>query len=159
MQWWQLQGLTGSGLFRHGIYVNPGSKEVPTMRPFARPRHRRVIKGESGLTLIEVMAAMLVLSLGLLTLLPMATLSIQANVSAGETDHVIAQIQNRIELLRNSDVITSGYEVDTLTGMTTQWWPETESEDLKKVIVEVRWYSESGVPHVQRGETYMYRDE
>ena len=135
------------------------SKEVLTMRPNGLPRLRRVIKGDGGVTLIEVMAAMLVLSLGLLTLLPMATLSIQSNVSAQETDHVIAQIQNRIELLRNTDVLNSGYEVDTVTGMTTQWWPETVSQDLKKVIVEVRWYSETGVPHVQRGETYMYREE
>lgn len=102
---------------------------------------------------------MLVLSLGLLTLLPMATLSIQSNDTARETDRVIAQIQNRIELLRNMPVITSGYEVDTVTGMTTQWWPETEGPDLKRVIVEVRWTSETGVEHMQRGVTYMYREE
>jgi len=93
-----------------------------------------------------------------LTLLPMATLSLDANVQARDTDQVIAQIQNRIEELRNAKVLTSGSSVDTLTGMYTSWWTETVDEDLQKVIVEVTWESEQGVSRRQRGVTYMYKE-
>jgi type II secretory pathway pseudopilin PulG len=114
---------------------------------------------ESGITLIEVLAAMIILALGILTLLPMATLSIDANVQARDTDQVMAMIQNQIEWLRNQDVLTSGSYADTTSGMYMTWWTQTESEGLQEVIVEVNWESDFGVPHRQRGTTYMYREE
>lgn len=121
-------------------------------------RLRRVRANQRGISLIEVLAAMIILTLGLLTLLPMATLSIDANVQARDTDRVIQQIQNRIEDLRNAKVITSGSVMDTTSGMYTSWWTETVDQDLQKVIVEVTWESEQGVTRKQRGVTYMYKE-
>lgn len=113
---------------------------------------------EAGITLIEVLAAMIILALGLLTLLPMATLSIDANVQARDTDQVMAMIQNQIEMMRNQDALTSGSYTDSTTGMYMTWWTQAESEGLQEVIVEVNWESDLGVPHRQRGTTYMYRE-
>jgi len=113
---------------------------------------------DAGITLIEVLAAMIILALGLLTLLPMATLSIDANVQARDTDQVMAMIQNQIEMMRNQDVLTSGAYMDTTTGMYMTWWTQDKSEGLQEVIVEVNWESDLGVPHRQRGTTYMYRE-
>ena len=129
------------------------------MRKQVRCGVRRLNRLEQGITLIEVLASMIILSLGLLTLLPMATLSIDANTHARDTDHVISQIQNKIEELRNTDIIDPGIEVDSVSGMQTSWWTEDEAEDLKKVIVEVTWRDNANVDRTQRGVTYMYKDE
>lgn len=129
------------------------------MSRIKKPRVLSAVCGkEAGITLIEVLAAMIILALGLLTLLPMATLSIDANVQARDTDQVMAMIQNQIEMMRNQDVLTSGSYTDTTTGMYMTWWTQAESEGLQEVIVEVNWESDLGVPHRQRGTTYMYRE-
>ncbi|MBD3297388.1 MAG: hypothetical protein GF341_01940 [candidate division Zixibacteria bacterium] len=120
---------------------------------------RRIHRAGSGITLIEVLASMIILSLGLLTLLPMATLSIDANNQARSTDRVISHIQNKIEELRNTPNIQAGVEVDSVSGMQTSWWSVDEAQDLKKVIVEVTWQDGVDVERRQRGVTYMYKDQ
>jgi len=127
------------------------------MRKLIKRRVLRLHERVLGITLIEVLASMIILSLGLLTLLPMATLSIDANVQARDTDRVIAHIQNKIEELRNTKVINSGMEIDSVSGMQTQWWSETEPNDIEKVIVEVTWKDDAYVERRQRGVTYMYK--
>lgn len=120
---------------------------------------RQIHRAGSGITLIEVLASMIILSLGLLTLLPMATLSIDANNQARSTDRVISHIQNKIEELRNTQNIQAGIEVDSATGMQTSWWSVDEAQDLKKVVVEVSWQDATNVERRQRGVTYMYKDQ
>ncbi|GAB4316939.1 MAG: hypothetical protein Kow0074_05220 [Candidatus Zixiibacteriota bacterium] len=120
---------------------------------------RRLYRSDHGITLIEVLASMIILSLGLLTLLPMATLSIDANNQARDTDWVISHIQNKIEELRNTDSIIAGISVDSASGMQTSWWTVDEAQELKKVIVEVTWVDDANVERRHRGVTYMYKDE
>ncbi len=129
------------------------------MRKSIADNIRRIHRGASGITLIEVLASMIILSLGLLTLLPMATLSIDANNQARSTDRVISHIQNKIEELRNTPNIQAGIEVDSVSGMQTSWWSVDEAQDLKKVIVEVTWQDDANVQRRQRGVTYMYKDQ
>jgi type II secretory pathway pseudopilin PulG len=146
--------------FRHGFYLDDDPVRRMTIMPQMKKKRIAGVHGdESGITLIEVLAAMIILALGILTLLPMATLSIEANMQARDTDQVMAMIQNQIEWLRNQDALTSGSYTDTTTGMYMTWWTQTESAGLQEVIVEVNWESELGVPHRQRGTTYMYRED
>ena len=114
--------------------------------------------GERGITLVEVMAAMIVLALGLLAILPMAVTSMTSNNVARDTRGAMEQIQNHIERLRTADSVVAGTETDTLTGMRTDWRAEDEGEaGLKKLIVEVSWVSNEGVLRRQRGTAYVYR--
>jgi type II secretory pathway pseudopilin PulG len=100
---------------------------------------------------------MTILALGLLALMPMAVTSMSANVSARDTRAAMEQIQNRIERLRIADSIVAGTQLDTLSGMSTSWWTEIESADLKKLIVEVTWTGEGAVVRRQRGTAYIYK--
>jgi Tfp pilus assembly protein PilV len=117
----------------------------------ARPRN------EAGVTLIETLAGMIMLSMGLLTLLPLMTIAIGANELARDTNDAQTMLQNRIEFLRTQDVITAGYEVDPNSGMASEWWSETDPDGLEKVIVEVTWETDLGVVRSQRATTYLFR--
>ena len=113
---------------------------------------------ETGVTLIEAMAGMIMLSMGLLTLLPLATISIQANELADDAGAATVALQNQIEHLRTDTLITPGSHYDYQTGMYTQWWVETDPNGLQRVYVEVTWESETGVSRRQRAVTYLYRN-
>ena len=120
-------------------------------------RRDRLGSGQGGVTLVEVLAAMTILALGLLALMPMAVTSMSANVSARDTRTAMEQIQNRIERFRIADSIVAGTQLDTLSGMSTSWWTEIESADLKKLIVEVTWTGDGAVVRRQRGTAYIYK--
>ena len=71
---------------------------------------------QAGLTLIEALAGMIMLSMGLLTLLPLMTIAIGANELSRDTNDALMVMQNRIEILRTQDVINPGYEVGQVSG-------------------------------------------
>ncbi len=131
------------------------------MRLMRRVRkiRRSLRRNESGISLIEGMAGMIMLSLGLLTLLPLATISLSGNELARDTADAAAVMQNQIERLRNQAVITDGSETDPETGMYSHWWVETDPNGLQKVNVEVTWYTDLGVVRYQKATTYIYRTE
>jgi Tfp pilus assembly protein PilV len=119
----------------------------------------RVSTGERGISLIEGLAGMIMLSLGLLTLLPLATISISSNELARDTADAASVLQNQIERLRSEPVIVDGSETDPETGMYSHWWVETDPNGLQKVHVEVIWYTDLGVARYQRATTYIFRTE
>lgn len=112
---------------------------------------------ERGVTLVEVLAAMTILALGLLALMPMAVTSISANTTARETRGAMEQILNRMERFRIADSVIAGSQLDTLSGMYTSWWTENAGTNLKKVVVDVTWTGDGGMIHHQRGSAYLYK--
>ena len=114
-------------------------------------------QNDSGMSLIEGMAGMIVLALGILMLLPLATISLSSNELAQDTADASALLQNQIERLRNVPVITEGWDTDLESGMTSHWWVETDPNGLQKVHVEVTWYTVTGEAHYQKATTYLYR--
>lgn len=130
------------------------------MRPLMRrllPGHRGL--GRKGITLVEVLAAMTILALGLLALLPMAVTSVTANEHARDTRGAMELIQNRIEMMRLADSLTSGSQYDTASGQYATWWAEDVSTNLKKLVVEVTWTGTGSSVHTQRGSAYLYKKE
>lgn len=129
-----------------------------------RPLMRRLLPGNRGLgrdgiTLVEVLAAMTILALGLLALLPMAVTSISANEHARDTRGAMELIQNRIEAMRLADSLTSGTQYDSASGQYSHWWSEDVSTNLKKLVVEVTWTGAGHTEHTQRGSAYLYKKE
>ncbi len=120
-------------------------------------RLRQKSKSESGITLIEGMAGMIILSVGLLALLPMATLAVSTNQLSRDTADAAELLQNQIEKLRNAPVLADGSATDPETGMYSHWWLETDPTGLQKVHVEVTWYTDMGVARLQRATTFLYR--
>jgi type II secretory pathway pseudopilin PulG len=121
-------------------------------------RVREWYRAKDGFTLIEAMAGMIMLSVGLLTLLPLATISIDANELARDSGDATVALQNQIEYLRTDTSITPGYRYDPETGMNTEWWVETDANGLQRVYVEVTWQTELGVHRRQRAITFLYRN-
>lgn len=123
----------------------------------AKQRHRTSTwkSGESGITLFEILAAVIMLSLGLLTLLPLATLSVTESELDGKPAAALDILQSHMERLRAAHHIEEGSQVDTITGMDTHWWVDTDSIGLQRLNVEVSWRTNLGVPCFQRGSTYL----
>jgi type II secretory pathway pseudopilin PulG len=71
---------------------------VTIIKPSVSRRTRHRIHGdEHGITLIEVLSAMIVLAVGILGLAPLMTLSITSNQFASEVTTVVVRAQQSIE--------------------------------------------------------------
>ncbi len=111
---------------------------------------------EAGISLFEILAAVIMLSLGFLTLLPLATLSITESELAGKPAVALDTLQGHMERLRTAPHIVDGSQLDTATGMDTHWWVDTDSIGRERLNVEVSWRTDMGVPCFQRGSTYLF---
>ena len=102
-------------------------------------------KKVAGFTLIEVMAGVVIMAVGLLLLLPMMVTSIKANDVARKSTEASMMLKDKMEDLKNMNPAVSG--VDTV-GTTTRSWTVTEiSTNLTQLGVTVNWRDERGNPH------------
>lgn len=123
-----------------------------------------VADSESGLSLPEVLAAMVVLSLGILGLAPMMAISIDGSVHADNVTSVIATAQERVESrLANGIVgtlpITETEQQDngkyTITTVITDATIDTLIPDhVYKIDVSVNWMDDDSVGRSMGFVTY-----
>jgi prepilin-type N-terminal cleavage/methylation domain-containing protein len=106
----------------------------------------------AGFTLIEVMAGMVLLAVGLLLLLPMMVTSIQANDYARNATEASMLIKDKMEQLKNMETPTSG--ADTLAHSTRSWRATQVTADLWRLSVTVGWHDERGNPHANTMTSY-----
>jgi prepilin-type N-terminal cleavage/methylation domain-containing protein len=106
---------------------------------------RGMRKREYGFTLIEVMAGMLITSLGLLLLLPMMVTSIHANDYARGSTEASMLIKDKMEDLKNMDIPTSG--ADTVGAVNRTWTVATVSTNLRQIVVTINWTDKQGLAH------------
>lgn len=113
----------------------------------------RFRKKESGFTLLEVLTGMLILSVGLLLLMPMMVVSMQANDFARGFTEASMLIKEKMEELKNMDLPVSG--ADT-TGGTYRTWTVTDAgSNLKRLVVNVNWQDQDGRQHNNSMVSYM----
>jgi prepilin-type N-terminal cleavage/methylation domain-containing protein len=117
-----------------------------------RMKKFRLIRSKKGITLIEVMASMVIFSLGLLMLVPLMMVSITANDSANDMSRATLFAQQKLEELRNASVLASGS--DTIENMSRTWTVETVTSNLKKITVNVTWQDEMNRAHHVQTITY-----
>ena len=97
----------------------------------------RKLTSKTGISLLEVMVAMIILSLALLTLLNMAMVALDGNNWSNNTTIAVQLMQQKMEQLRSSPNLTSGS--DTTTDMVRNWQVTNAGNHLRKVKVEVLW--------------------
>jgi prepilin-type N-terminal cleavage/methylation domain-containing protein len=124
----------------------------------------KVLRNQSGLSLPEVLAAMVVLSLGILGLAPMMAISIDGSVHADNVTSVIATAQQRVEeKLANGIVgalpITEIEQQDngkyTITTVITDATIDTLiPEHVYKIDVSVNWMDDDSVGRSMGFVTY-----
>ena len=95
------------------------------------------LKSNRGITILEVLIAMVVLSLSLLLLLNMAMVALDGNDWSNKTSIATQMLQEKLEQLRVDADPTSG--VDTAAGVARRWTVSTVASHLRRVDVDVQW--------------------
>ena len=94
---------------------------------------------ENGITILEVLIAMIVLSLSLLLLLNMAMVALDGNDWSNNTTTATQLLQEKLEQLRGdaAGVLESG--CDTVQGIERSWSVTDLDSHLRQVDVQVVW--------------------
>ena len=93
---------------------------------------------ETGFTILEVMIAMIILSISLLLLLNMAMIALDGNDWSNKTTIATQLLQAKIEQLR-SDYNNLSNGNDTVSGLTRTWSVTNAGNNLRKVDVSITW--------------------
>ncbi len=111
------------------------------------------IAKDKGFTLIEVMTAITILAVGLLLLLPMMVVSIQANDLAQNFTNSSMLIKQKMEELKGLSNPASGTDS---VGVAQRVWTVTDAEnDLKKLIIDITWIDKDGKIRSNSMMSYM----
>lgn len=131
--------------------------KISTMGEFSRSPHARfgLAHRESGLSLLEALAGMILLAVVLLTLLPLATVWLTSSDQVQDAVRAQRVLDELVERLRAEPVVTDGSLMDPESGTFSHWWVEAGAYDLRKIHVEVIWYTETGLARHQRATTYV----
>lgn len=125
----------------------------------------RHVRCRSGITLIEILAAMLVLSIGVLAMAPMMVLSVTGNRFSEDVTTVAAAAQRTIEEKIAQGTFATmpfqeiSYAGDSTYRITTLVTDQTVDPDVPanvyEVSVTVNWMDDSGVDRNLSFITYM----
>ena len=113
-------------------------------------------KKNKGFTLVEVLTGMLILSVGLLLLLPMMVVSMQGNDFARGFTEASMLIKEKMEELKNMNLPVSG--ADTVNTACRLWTVTDASANLKRLVVQVSWSDRDGREHNNSMVSYMMVD-
>ena len=111
------------------------------------------MKKDSGFTLIEVMAGMIIIAFGLLLLLPMMVTSMQANDFARGSTEASMLIKDKMEELKNMDVPASGY--DTVGTVSRTWTVTDLGSNIYQLDVNIAWIDRHDRGHNNTVTSYM----
>lgn len=123
--------------------------------------------GESGITMIEVLAAMIVLSVGILAMAPMMVLSITGSRFSNDVTTIASAAQERIEaeIAKGGTYAVMPYTqtemVDGKYSVMTEVLDETVDASIPsrvyKVDVTVGWTDDAGVSRTMLFTTYAMK--
>ena len=95
------------------------------------------LRQQNGVTLLEVLVAMIIMSVSLMMLLNMAMIALDGNDWSNKTTVATQLLQEKLEQIRASGDFTDGS--DTLQGVTRTWEVTNAGNHLRKVDVNVTW--------------------
>ncbi|MFH1373642.1 MAG: prepilin-type N-terminal cleavage/methylation domain-containing protein [bacterium] len=98
---------------------------------------KRKFVDQSGLTLLEVLIAMLIMSIALLLLLNMAMVALDGNDWSNKTTIATQLMQEKLEQLRNSSSPASG--ADTTLAVSRRWVVSNAGSHLRQVDIYATW--------------------
>lgn len=92
---------------------------------------------QDGITLLEVLVAMIIMTVSLMMLLNMAMIALDGNDWSNKTTIATQLLQEKLEQIRASGDFTDGS--DTLQGVSRTWEVTNAGNHLRKVDVNVSW--------------------
>jgi len=119
--------------------------------------HRKIAR-QDGISILEVLIAMIILGMSLLLLLNMAMVALDGNDWSNNTTVATQLLQEKLEELRGdaSAVIEDG--TDTVQGITRSWTVTDMGNHLRQVDVEVMWEDISSRSHTNSMSTFIRTD-
>ncbi len=103
------------------------------------------LKDDNGISLLEVLVAMIILGMALLVLLNMSMVALDGNDWANKNTTATQVMQEKMEQLRNIAILNSGSSgSDTTNGVTRVWTVTDAAQHLKQVEVTTTWLDISG---------------
>ncbi len=97
----------------------------------------RNISNQAGISLLEVLIAMIILSMALLVLLNMAMIALDGNDWSNNTTLATQLMQQKLEQIRSTQNFSNG--ADTAEGMVRNWMITDAGAHLKKAQVTIVW--------------------
>ena len=97
------------------------------------------IRTQNGITILEVLIAMIILSMSLLLLLNMAMVALDGNDWSNNTTAATQLLQEKLEQLRSSASSGINPGSDTVDGVVRSWTVADVGSHLKQVRVQVAW--------------------
>jgi len=107
---------------------------------------------EKGMTLVEIMVAMIILGIAISWLAPLMIIAMRSNRVGGDMTEATIMAQDKLEELRSSSyasMLANPAGQDT-TGRIVRSWTITEEEeqdDLLRIVIDMNWLDDSGQEH------------
>jgi len=99
-----------------------------------------MIQNEKGVSLLEVMVAMLLISFSLLMLLNMGMIALDGNDWSNKTTRATQMLQEKLEELRGGGYASMVSGSDTAAGGIIRTWTVTSTGNhLRRIDVDVIW--------------------
>jgi Tfp pilus assembly protein PilV len=102
----------------------------------------RKLKNTEGFTILEVMIAIIVLTLSLLLLLNMAMVAMDGNDWSKRATMSTQLLQEKLEQLRTGDDLDNGSDV--VSNIQRQWTISTAANHLRRVDIVASWCNRRG---------------
>jgi prepilin-type N-terminal cleavage/methylation domain-containing protein len=109
-------------------------------------------KRQKGMTLVEVMVAMIILAIALAWLAPLLIISMRGNRVGADVTLASTLGQDKLEELRNESFLTlmaDSTGQDTVGSVVRSWTitPEDGQDGLARIEVTLRWQDDKGKDH------------
>lgn len=101
--------------------------------------NRKKIKSQDGITLLEVMVAMIIMSFSLLLLLNMTMVALDGNTWSENTTVTTQLLQEKLEQLRSVRNANLQSGSDTAQGYVRTWVVSNAGSHLRQIDLEIDW--------------------
>lgn len=118
----------------------------------------KIFKNQRGISLLEVMVAMLLTSLSLLMLLNMTMIALDGNDWSNKTTIAAQLLQEKLEQVRGGGMAAMRSGSDTAQGMERTWSISSAGSHLRKVEVVVEWVDIKAKHHSNALTAYVRTD-
>lgn len=118
----------------------------------------RISQNESGVSLLEVLVAMILISVGLMMLLNLSMIALGANDWSNNATTSVQALQQKIEQLRGTNIAFSQSGTDTVQEMVRSWRVTNAGDHLRRIEVEVVWNDLQSVERTDRLSTLVRTD-